>query len=97
MSTWESTITSEQYATGMKAIAEFKGHVPNYTIAFQCTTAALSIAQKVGLTLPSGVGPITAQGHNQNVANPYHLSQQMTKQYGPPQVVGESEFAPPKW
>jgi hypothetical protein len=81
----------------MKAIADFKAHVPNYTITFQCATAALSIAQKVGLTLPSGIGPVTAPGHNQNVANPYHLSQQMTKRFGPPQVVGASAFTPPKW
>ena len=97
VSTWESTITSAQFATGTKAIADFKGNVPNYTMAFNCTTGALSIAQKAGLTLPSGVGPVTALGHNQNVANPYHLSQQMRSQFGPPQIVGASVFAPPKW
>jgi RHS repeat-associated protein len=97
VSTWESNITSEQLKIGIKAIADFKANVPNYSMSSQCTTAALSIAQKVGLTLPSGVGPVTALGHNQNVANPYHLSQQMRSQFGPPQMVGSSEFEPPKW
>lgn len=86
-----------QFKAGAKAIADFKANVPNYTMAFNCTTAALSIAQKAGLTLPSGVGPVTAPGHNQNVANPYHLSQQMRSQFGPIQIVGASVFAPPKW
>ena len=86
-----------QFKTAASAIADFKANVPNYTATFQCTTAALSIAQKAGLTLPNGIGPITAQGHNLNISNPYHLSQQMTKQFGPPQQVKASEFAPPKW
>ena len=97
VSTWESSISPEQFAAGVKAIADFKKNVPNYTITFQCTTASLSIAQRIGLTLPNGMGPVTALGHNQSVANPYHLSQQMMKQFGPPQMVGASEFAPPKW
>jgi len=100
VSTWESTITSQQLATGKQAIADFKAHVPNYTPEFQCTTAALSIAKKVGLNLPSGVGPVIAKKFGRtyfrgDVSNPYHLSQQMTAMYGPPEVVNASAFPNP--
>jgi RHS repeat-associated protein len=98
--TWESNITSAQLTTGIKAIADFKSNVPNFTPSFQCAAAALSIVQKVGLTLPNGVGPVVANKFGKtyfsgNVANPYHLNQQMTKQFGPPQVVKTSTFPAP--
>jgi hypothetical protein len=99
-STWESTITGPQLTVGKQAITDFKAHVPNYTPHVQCTTAALSIAKKVGLTLPSGVGPVVAEAFGRtffrgNIANPYHLNQQMTAMYGPANVVSTSTFPAP--
>jgi len=98
--TWESTITLPQLTAGEDAITDFKAHVPNYTVDMQCTTAALSIAQKVGLTLPDGVGPVIAREmgttyFSGQMANPYHLNQQMTQMYKSPQVVNTSTFPAP--
>ena len=95
--TWESNLTNDQLAAGEKAITDFKGNVPKYTADFNCATAALSIATKVGLTLPSGVGPAYAGGFGGkvNVANPYNLHQQMTERFGPPEVVSTSTFPKP--
>jgi hypothetical protein len=93
-------ITAPQLSAGKQAITDFKAEKPNYSPYFQCTDAALSIAKKTGITLPDGVGPVIAEkfGKNYfsgNLPNPYHLSQQMTKMYGPPQVVSASSFPAP--
>ena len=45
--------TAPQLTTGKDAIADFKAHVPNYTMDMNCATAALFITRKVGLTLPT--------------------------------------------
>lgn len=62
--------------------------------------AALSMIRKVGLTLPDGVGPVIAEDlgttyFKGDMANPYHLDQQMRKMYGNPQVVNTSSFPAP--
>lgn len=106
--TWEFSIDKEHTDAAKKAISDFKDHVPNYTITSQCTSAALSVAAKAGLNLPSGVGPVIAResrvvrGHeigvtlwSGNVANPYHLNQQMTEKYGSPTVVDTGTFPAP--
>jgi hypothetical protein len=99
-STWTFAITPQQLAAGEKAISDFKAHVPNYTPNMQCTSGALSIATKMGVSLPSGVGSITAReyGHtfySGTVANPYTLNQQMTARFGPGKVVNTSVFPAP--
>jgi RHS repeat-associated protein len=98
--TWEWNITPQELWKGTKAIADFKTHVPKYTAEFQCTSAALSIAKQVGLGLPDGIGPVIAEefGHTffkGNVSNPYHLNQEMIRQFGPPRVVSTSTFPAP--
>lgn len=100
VNTWESYITLPQLTAGEQAITDFKANVPNYTTDFQCTTAALSIAKKAGLTLPDGVGPVIAEELGQvafsgSIPNPYHLNKQMTALFGPPQVVSASSFPSP--
>jgi RHS repeat-associated protein len=100
VSVWQSNISSKQLTAGMQLIADFKVDKPHYTIELQCTTASLSIAKKVGLTLPNGVGPIIArrgpiQIYSGNVANPYQLSQQMRAQFGTPETVRASSFPVP--
>jgi hypothetical protein len=99
---------SGQLNTASQAISQFKQNVPNYTTQMQCTSAALSIAAKAGVSLPRGVGPVAAResrtvaGHQigvtlwkGNVANPYTLNQQMTAAHGAPTVVNASSFPIP--
>jgi len=106
--TWEFPIDKEHTDAAKKAISDFKQNVPNYTITSQCTSAALTVAAKAGLSLPSGVGPVIAResrvvrGHeigvtlwSGNVANPYHLNQQMIQSYGSPTVVNTGTFPAP--
>jgi hypothetical protein len=96
--TWEFPISSQQMNDAKQAMADFRAHVPNYTPHEQCTTAALSIAARAGVSLPSGVGPVIAINprlFSDNLANPYHLNQQMTQRYGAPTVVDTNSFPPP--
>jgi RHS repeat-associated protein len=98
--TFESKITSPQLEKGKQLIADFQAHVPNYSPQFECTSASLSIARQVGLTLPDGVGPVIAVKFGKtyfsgNASNPYHLDQQMKSLFGPPQVVDTSTFPKP--
>lgn len=101
---WEIPVSTKQANAIMKAITEFKASPPHYTPTMQCTSAALSIASKAGITLPSGVGPVKAtteiRGHtftvwSGNVANPFHLSQQMTNSHGPPTLLDSTRFPIP--
>jgi hypothetical protein len=99
-STWEIPITSKQMTTATKGIADFKASNSNYTPSMQCTSAALSIASKAGVNLPSGVGPVIARAYgvtaySGSVANPYHLNRQMTAARGAPSVVNTSRFPAP--
>jgi hypothetical protein len=100
VSAWEFKINAKQKNDVKQAIANFKNHVPNYTPTMQCTSAALQVAATARLGLPSGVGPVIAEkyfytAYKANVANPYHLSQQMRAAYGPPQVMSPSAFPVP--
>ena len=100
VNTWETSITAAQMKTGLAAMADFKANTPNYTPGFQCTSAALSVASKMGLSLPSGVSQVIARAwgvtvFNQNVANPYGLGRDMTSRYGSPMVVPSSSFPIP--
>jgi len=100
LSTWESDITSNQLTQGEQAIANFKAHPPNYTMAFNCTSAALSIAAGIGISLPNGVGPVVYRPyhvtlHNDRVANPYTLSVQMAAQFGNPDHAAAASFPRP--
>jgi len=100
LSTWESDITSNQLTQGEQAIANFKAHPPNYTMAFNCTSAALSIAAGIGISLPNGVGPVVYRTyhvtlHNDRVANPYTLSVQMAAQFGNPDHAAAASFPRP--
>jgi len=49
------------YFNGVIDIDAFKANPPNYTPTFQCTSAAVSMAAKIGVSLPSGVGPTKAR------------------------------------
>jgi RHS repeat-associated protein len=98
--TWKFPITAAQMNTAKQAITVFKSNVPNYTPQFQCAAGALSIAAKADVSLPSGVGPVIAREYgitfwSGNVANPYHLNQQMTAAHGAPVVVNTNSFPTP--
>lgn len=100
ISTWESNISQNQYQLGVSNIAQFKADVPNYTPQFNCTTAALSIATKVGVNLPNGIGPAFGflpftGSWSGNVPNPWNLNQEMTSAYGPAQIRTASDFPTP--
>ena len=100
ISTWEIPITKEQMKMGIKLIADFKENPPNYTPSLQCTTATLSIASKIGVNLPSGIGPVVAKAYgislfSENVPNPYQLAKDMAKTFGDPIVVSARSFPPP--
>ncbi len=99
-STWETFISDGQLKTGEQDINNVKASPPNYTEAFNCTSGALSIASKIGITLPNGVGPVIARkfgytAFSGNEANPYTLNQQMTAAYGSGRVVSTSAFPAP--
>jgi len=70
-------------------------------MTMNCTSASLSIARGVGLTEPTGVGPVVAYDWDGtelwkgSLPNPYHLSLQMTAFYGAPGIVPISSFPPP--
>jgi len=79
---------------------DIKDHVPNYTPTSQCTSVALSVAAKSGVSLPNGVGPVIARSYHYtaykgDAVNPYHLNKQMTAAHGPPTVVNASSFPTP--
>ncbi len=98
--TWEISISSSQMKTAVDAISTFKAHPPNYSPTSQCTSAALSVASKTKVSLPNGIGPVVAREYGRtwysgNIANPYHLNQQMTSAHGAPTVVNTSHFAAP--
>jgi len=98
--TWSFPISEDQLFNGVIDIDAFKANPPNYTPTFQCTSAAVSMAAKIGVSLPSGVGPTKARKYlhtfyNGQVANPYHLNQQMTSEFGPPTVVNTNTFPNP--
>jgi RHS repeat-associated protein len=98
--TWEFRISSAQMNAGVQAIAQFRQNVPNYTPTRQCTSAAVTIAKRAGVNLPTGVGPVIARAYGRtlyraNTPNPYHLNRQMTARYGAPTVVNTSVFTFP--
>ena len=102
LSTWEDGITPGELGAGKQAIDNFKQPVPNYTMTFNCTSAALSITAALGKNLPGGIGPVVyapaVHGvwgpslHSDTVPNPYALSVQMTSAYGSPGIAPASSF-----
>jgi RHS repeat-associated protein len=96
--TWEFPVTSKQLSDGEQAIDAFKAHAPNYTPEMQCTSAALSIASKIGVVLPDGVGPVVVSWKWPHVTryfpNPYALGRQMTF-FDQPRRVDTDDFPNP--
>ena len=95
VNTWEFDITSEQFDAGVKAESDFKKNPPNYTSTCQCTSTSVTAAAAAGVNLPDGIGHVKAQSYGYsafsgNLANPYHLNQQMEAAYGAPTVVNSS-------
>ena len=77
----------------MGAINALKSNVPNYTVPYNCTSAALSIAKAAGLDLPNGIGRATVDTYGivgVSIANPYTLNGQMLQRFGQPTVVHTS-------
>lgn len=96
-STWESPINFSQMNAGISIMNGIHANTPNYTMTTQCTSLALSIGAKIGLTLPKGEGPVgfAVGGYfptTRIMSNPYSLSQELTSRFGPPMVVPNSSF-----
>ncbi|OQA34733.1 MAG: hypothetical protein BWY56_01849 [Acidobacteria bacterium ADurb.Bin340] len=105
ISTWETNISDAQAKQAIQINASLRSSPPNYTKDIQCTGLALNVAQRIGVNLPSGVGPVVIRVPDArflgvvnktvwsgSVANPYHLSRQMTQMFGPPHVRTADDF-----
>lgn len=104
INTWETNISSAQAKLAISINSSLKSSPPNYTPDIQCTGLALRVARQIGVNLPGGVGPVVINSGgivfgignrtlwSGRVTNPYHLNQQMTRMYGPPQVRTGEDF-----
>lgn len=99
ISTYQWNMTPQQYAQCMHAFNQMKQNPGNYSPSNQCTSAAVSLAKKCGINVPSGVSPVNVpaifpifNGYSNNLPNPYGLQQQLNSTMTP--SVVPASFVP---
>jgi RHS repeat-associated protein len=95
VSTYQWDMTQQQYTHCLTLLNQMKSNPGNYSPTNQCTSAAISLAKKCGINVPSGSSAVNVppifpifNGYSNNLPNPYGLQQQLNKTMTPTILQG---------
>lgn len=87
--TWE--ISADQYLAGLAQIHNYQDNAGCYTAFRNCSSAAANVVRSLGITMPSGIGPV--QGIPLfSFPTPYHLARELWGIGLTPQIVHGYDF-----
>ena len=91
--TYQWNLNAQQYQQCLAVFQSVQQNPGNYSPTNQCTSAAISVAQRCGINAPNGVSPVQVAAFGQtfytgNLPNPYGLQQQLNQIMAPTITTG---------